>query len=53
MRDAHLNMGLQDMHFDVVVNTLAAIFLDLGVEQSLIDEIAAVCETIRDDVLCR
>lgn len=41
------------MHFDVVVNTLAAIFLDLGVEQSLIDEIAAVCETIRDDVLCR
>jgi len=41
------------MHFDVFVDTLAAILLDLGVDQGVIDDIAFFCETIRDDVLVR
>lgn len=46
-------MGLKDEHFDVVVQTFASILMDLGVDQSIIGEVADLCETLRIDVLGR
>ncbi|MEX2673677.1 MAG: group 1 truncated hemoglobin [Phycisphaeraceae bacterium] len=56
MRSAHaplVERGLNDEHVDVVVEHLGATLSELGVEQPLIDEVAALCESVRDDVLCR
>lgn len=57
MRDAHAalveRMGLNDTHFDAVVENLAAVLTELGVPLALIGEVAAVAESVRSDVLCR
>ena len=56
MRTAHAPLvarGLDDSHVDVVVEHLGATLKELGVEQSLIDEVGALCESVRDDVLNR
>jgi len=51
---AHLvKMGLDDSHFDAVVEDLALTLKELNVAQDLIDQVAAVCETTRNDVLCK
>lgn len=51
---AHLvKMGLDDTHFDAVVEDLGATLIELNVPQELIDEVVAICETTRDDVLGR
>jgi len=51
---AHLvKMGLNDSHFDAVVEDLALTLKELNVAQDLIDQVAAVCETTRNDVLCK
>jgi len=51
---AHLvKMGLNDSHFDAVVENLAITLKELNVAQDLIDQVAAVCETTRNDVLCK
>lgn len=49
---AHLvKMGLDDSHFDVVVENLIATLEELNVPQELITEVVAICETTRNDVL--
>jgi hemoglobin len=56
MRKAHaplLKMGLNDSHFDAVVELLGATLKDLGVPENLIAEVAAIAETTRNDVLNR
>lgn len=57
MRAAHAplveRLGLNDSHFDAVVENLAASLSQLGVSDALIGEVAAVAESIRDDVLCK
>ncbi|MDX5363115.1 MAG: group 1 truncated hemoglobin [Zoogloeaceae bacterium] len=57
MRDAHArlvtNMGLNDTHFDAVVENLAAVLTELGVAPELIGEVAGIAESVRNDVLCR
>ena len=45
--------GLNDSHFDAVVENLAATLRGLGVEDSLILEVAGVAESVRDEVLNR
>ncbi|HEY8219469.1 MAG TPA: group 1 truncated hemoglobin [Methylobacter sp.] len=51
---AHLvKMGLDDSHFDAVVENLGATLEELNVPQELIDEVVAICETTRNDVLGR
>jgi hemoglobin len=51
---AHLvKMGLDDSHFDAVVENLVATLEELNVPQELIAEIVAICETTRNDVLGR
>lgn len=56
MRTAHakfVKMGLDDSHFDAVVENLAATLQELNVPQTLIDQVAAIAESTRNDVLNR
>ena len=56
MREGHkhlVKMGLDDSHFDRVVELLGDTLTELGVPANLIGQIAAVAETTRDDVLNR
>lgn len=46
-------MGLDDSHFDAVVENLAKTLTELGVTQELIAQVAAIAETTRNDVLGR
>lgn len=54
MRDGHaklVKMGLDDSHFDAVIENLAATLTELGVSAELIGQVAAIAETTRSDVL--
>lgn len=53
MRVAHANMGLEDMHFDAIVELLGQTLAENGVTQEDIKAIADKIEGLRDDVLCR
>ncbi|MGA8862950.1 MAG: group 1 truncated hemoglobin [Gallionella sp.] len=56
MRDGHahlVKMGLNDAHFDAVVEDLGATLKELKVADNLIAQVAALCETTRKDVLGR
>lgn len=45
--------GLNDSHVDAVAGHLVATLKHFAVDQSLIDEVIAVVESVRDDVLGR
>jgi hemoglobin len=56
MRDAHhrlVERGLDDTHVDAVIQHLGATLSELGVDESIIQQIASAAEGLRDDVLCR
>ncbi|MGH1462444.1 MAG: group I truncated hemoglobin [Neptuniibacter sp.] len=54
MREGHKHLkGLNDTHFDAVVENLAATLTELGVGDEDIGEIAGIAESVRDDVLNR
>ncbi len=56
MRDAHkeaVSHGLTDAHFDAVVGHLGNTLSELGVAQNLIAEVAAIAESVRNEVLNR
>jgi len=56
MRRGHAHLvakGLNDAHFDAVVENLAATLQELNVPEAYIAEVAALCETTRNDVLCK
>lgn len=53
MRTGHAHLGLTDEHFDAVVENLAATLTELGVSESDIQEVAAIAESTRADVLNR
>jgi len=57
MADAHKHlveeMGLDDSHFDAVVENLGATLAEMGVADELIEQVAAVAETTREAVLGR
>jgi hemoglobin len=56
MRRGHAHLverGLNDSHFDAVVENLAATLQELGVGAGEIAEVAAIAESVRDDVLGR
>ncbi len=51
---AHLvKMGLNDSHVDAVIELLGASLKEHGVSQDLIGKVAAIAESVRDDVLGR
>lgn len=54
MRDGHahlVKMGLDDSHFDAVMEHLGATLVELNVPEDLIGEAAAIAESTRNDVL--
>ncbi|MEK7321724.1 MAG: group 1 truncated hemoglobin [Pseudomonadota bacterium] len=56
MRQGHAHLvkqGLNDSHFDAVMENLAATLQELNVPPNLIAEMAAIAESTRDDVLGR
>lgn len=53
MRTAHARMALGDAHFDAVMEHLAATLRELGVEDAMIAEVAAIAESVRKEVLNR
>lgn len=59
MRESHKhlvdNMGLTDIHFDAIAENLVNTLQELGIEQTLIDEVGAIVASVshRNDVLNR
>jgi hemoglobin len=57
MKAAHKNlvdkMGINDSHFDAVMENLGSTLKELGVPDDLIGEAAAIAESTRGDVLNR
>src|SRR5687767_15044877 len=56
MRRGHAHLvarGMDDSHVDTVIELLGQTLAELGVPQNLIAQIAAVAESVRDDVLDR
>ena len=56
MRVGHARMvknGLNDMHFDAVVEHLSGTLTELGVAQPLVAQVIAIAESARADVLNR
>ncbi len=53
MRTAHAHLGLNEIHFDAVVENLANTLSELGVSDSDIAEVATIADSVKDDVLNR
>ena len=56
MRTAHERLvkdGMDDTHFDVVMEHLVATLTELKIPAELIAEVATIAESTRNDVLCR
>jgi hemoglobin len=56
MRRAHAHLvakGLNDSHFNAVVELLAQSLEELGVQAAEIAQVAAIAESVRNDVLYR
>ena len=57
MREAHARLvnekGLNDSHFDAVLEDLDSTLAELGVAQDLREDVALVAESVRDVVLDR
>lgn len=58
-RDMHkshaklVNMGMNDRHFDIVMDHLKDTLVELGVDMSLVDEVLSIAESTREDVMGR
>ncbi len=53
MRAGHAHLGLNETHFDAVVENLAATLTELGVSERDIAEVAKIALSVKDDVLNR
>ncbi len=56
MRKGHAHLvarGLNDSHFNAVAENLVGTLQELGVAQGLIDQVVAIAESTRNDVLGR
>ncbi|MCR4319426.1 MAG: group 1 truncated hemoglobin [Candidatus Brocadiaceae bacterium] len=56
LREAHARLvkkGLNDSHFDAVLENLGNSLKELGVSEDLIEEAAKIAESVRNDILNR
>lgn len=53
MRAGHAHLGIEELHFDRVVELLAATLQDLGAAAADIAEVAGIAASVKDDVLNR
>lgn len=51
MREGHKHLNLTEEHFNAVAENLVATLKELDVPQEYIDDIIAVCLSVKDDVL--
>lgn len=51
MKDAHANLRLSNLHFDVTVAHLVATLQELKVDDALISEIGKLIEPLRKDIV--
>ncbi len=54
MREGHrhlIKMGLNDTHVDIVIEHLGATLAELGASDNDIEEVAAIANSVRSDVL--
>lgn len=48
-----VSMGMNDRHFDIVVEHLTDTLRELGIQESLVEEVAQIAESTREDVMGR
>lgn len=53
MRAGHAHLALTEEHFNAVIENLAATLKDMGATAADIDEVAAIANSTKDDVLNR
>ena len=53
MRAAHARMNLSELHFNAVMEHLAATLTELGVPSELIGEAAAIALSVKGDIVSR
>ena len=56
MKKSHaklIALGMRDRHFDIVMDHLRDTLVEVGVEQALVDEVLAIAESTREDVMGR
>ncbi len=56
MRTGHAHLvarGLNDSHVDAIIELLGGTLRDMGVQEALIQQVAAIAESTRNDVLNR
>lgn len=53
MREGHKHMNLNETHFNAVVENLASTLQELGVSDEDIGEVAAIANSVKDDILNR
>src|SRR3954447_9820393 len=56
LREGHQHLverGMNDSHVDVVIEHLGQTLRELGVGEGQIAQVAAIANSVRDDVLCR
>lgn len=56
LRQGHSHLvarGLDDEHFDAVVELLGATLVELGVQPQAVNQVLDIAESTRNDVLCR
>jgi hemoglobin len=56
MREGHrhlVKMGLNDVHVDIIIEHLGATLTELGVSNNDIEEVVAIANSVRSDVLDR
>jgi len=56
LREGHRHLvdrGMNDTHVDVVIEHLGQTLRELGVGEGQIAQVAAIANSVRDDVLCR
>jgi hemoglobin len=53
MRAAHAHLKLTDEHFDAIKTYLGETLLELGVDKELVNTVAGVIESLRNEVLNR
>lgn len=53
MREGHKHMNLNETHFNAVIEHIASTLKELGVSDADINEVAAIANSVKDDVLNR
>jgi len=53
MRNAHINLGLGEEHFNAVVENLAQTMRELGVSESDIREVGKIAGSVKNEILNR